>query len=74
LKQVKFLKVDIDNRALEAVVQDHGITGVVSNPQRFVESSTVAVLYWGVEQRCQEGGAKLADRISGIVLHLYHAE
>lgn len=27
---VKFLKVDIDNESLLQVVQDHGITGVVS--------------------------------------------
>eukprot|EP00879_Flechtneria_rotunda_P007102 GHRR01007454.1.p1 GENE.GHRR01007454.1~~GHRR01007454.1.p1 ORF type:complete len:122 (+),score=46.71 GHRR01007454.1:202-567(+) len=28
--QVKFLKVDIDNEAVGPVVQEHGITGVVS--------------------------------------------
>jgi thiol-disulfide isomerase/thioredoxin len=28
--QVKFLKIDIDNPDMTAVVNDHGITGVVS--------------------------------------------
>lgn len=28
--QVKFLKIDIDNQDMQAVVNDHGITGVVS--------------------------------------------
>lgn len=30
--QVKFLKIDIDNQDMQAVVNDHGITGVVSLP------------------------------------------
>lgn len=30
--QVKFLKIDIDNHDMQAIVNDHGITGVVSNP------------------------------------------
>jgi thiol-disulfide isomerase/thioredoxin len=29
--QVKFLKIDIDNQDMQAVVNDHGITGVVSH-------------------------------------------
>lgn len=29
--QVKFLKIDIDNHDMQAVVNDHGITGVVSH-------------------------------------------